>query len=49
MLDVSLWEAGDAECIFAHAFDWNTTPEGRDYWLALDKKWGRIVARFEKF
>jgi hypothetical protein len=34
-----LWEIGDAEYIFAHAFDWNATPEGRDFWLNIDKQW----------
>ena len=38
-LDEALWESGDAEYIFAHAFDWNTTPEGREYWLAIDRIW----------
>ena len=38
-LDAALWEAGEAEYLFAHAFDWATTPEGRDYWLSVDKKW----------
>ena len=37
--DESLWEAADAECIFSHAFDWSATPEGREYWLAIDKRW----------
>lgn len=31
VFDEALWEAGDAEYIFAHAFDWNATPEGREY------------------
>ena len=43
LLDESLWEAADAECIFGHAFDWSATPEGREYWLAIDKKWFRLV------
>ena len=38
-LDESLWKAGDAEYIFGHAFDWSATPEGRDYWLAIDRRW----------
>ena len=42
-LDEALWAAGDAECIFGHAFDWSATPEGREYWLAIDKKWFRLV------
>ncbi|MBR5830160.1 MAG: hypothetical protein IKY63_02755 [Tidjanibacter sp.] len=40
-LDAALWEAGEAEYIFAHAFDWATTPEGRDYWQKIDKKWNK--------
>ncbi len=38
-LDAALWEAGEAEYLFAHAFDWSATPEGRDYWLSVDRKW----------
>ena len=38
-LDEALWESGDEEYIFAHAFDWNTTPAGREYWLAIDRIW----------
>ena len=41
LLDEALWEAGDAEFIFGHAFDWSATPEGREYWLAIDKRWFR--------
>ena len=39
ILDEALWEIGDAEYIFAHAFDWDATPEGRDFWLDIDKQW----------
>ena len=39
LLDEALWAAADAECIFGHAFDWSATPEGREYWLAIDKRW----------
>ena len=39
LLDEALWEAGDAECIFGHAFDWKATPEGRDFWLNIDRIW----------
>ena len=38
-LDAALWESGEGEYIFAHAFDWSATPEGRNFWRALDKKW----------
>ena len=41
-LDESLWKAGDAEYIFVHAFDWSATPEGREYWLAIDKRWFQL-------
>ena len=39
LLDEALWASADAECIFGHAFDWSATPEGREYWLAIDKRW----------
>ena len=42
-LDEALWEAGDAECIFGHAFDWSATPEGREYWLAIDRRWFQFL------
>lgn len=40
-LDEQLWEAGEAECFIAHAFDWRTTPEGRDFWCEVDREWHR--------
>lgn len=40
-LDAALWEAGETEFIFAHAFDWSATPEGRDYWQKIDKEWNK--------
>lgn len=43
-LDEALWEAADVECIFGHAFDWSATPEGREYWLAIDKRWFQLYA-----
>ena len=44
-LDEALWEAGDEEYIFAHAFDWSVTPEGRNFWLGLDKKWLKLTKK----
>lgn len=41
-LDAALWSVGEAEYIFAHAFDWSATPEGRNFWLAVDKKWRKL-------
>ena len=38
-LDESLWEAGDAACIVGHALDWRATPEGREFWLNIDRLW----------
>ena len=43
LLDEALWEASDAECIFGHAFDWSATPEGREYWLAIDRRWFKFI------
>lgn len=39
LFDRALWEASEPLYIFAHAFDWSATPEGRGFWLALDRKW----------
>ena len=44
-LDEALWETGDAEYIFAHAFDWSATPEGREYWLEIDRVWNIKVIK----
>ncbi len=38
-MDEALWKVGEAAYIFGHAFDWSATPEGREYWLAIDRKW----------
>ena len=46
MLDASLWELGDAECIFAQAFVWHTTPEGRDFWRNLDREWYNLYSNW---
>ena len=42
-LDAALWAAGEAEYIFAHAFDWSTTPEGRDFWRDIDRNWYTLI------
>lgn len=44
LLDERLWDAGDAECIFAHAFDWRSTPEGREFWRKIDRIWYTLCA-----
>ena len=41
-LDAALWDAGEAEYIFAHAFDWSATPEGREFWQKIDKEWNKF-------
>ena len=43
LLDERLWDTTDAEHIFGHAFDWSATPEGRDYWLSIDRAWNRAL------
>ena len=42
-LDEALWEAGDATYIFGYTFDWSDTPEGREYWLDIDKLWTQFI------
>ena len=42
-LDESLWEAGNAECFIGHAFEWSATPEGREFWLTIDRKWFKLI------
>ncbi|MBR1957399.1 MAG: hypothetical protein IKA28_00120 [Tidjanibacter sp.] len=44
-LDESLWEAGEAEFIFGHAFDWSATPEGREFWRQIDRVWALSLGR----
>lgn len=41
--DESLWEAGNAECFIGHAFEWSATPEGREFWLTIDRKWFKLI------
>lgn len=43
-LDARLWEAGDAAYILGHAFEWSATPEGRDFWAELDRRWYRFIS-----
>ena len=45
LLDKALWEAAEAEFIFAHAFDWAATPEGSNFWRAMDQKWNELIYR----
>ena len=41
--DESLWEAGNAECFIGHAFEWSATPEGREFWITIDRKWFKLI------
>ena len=41
--DESLWEAGNSECFIGHAFEWSATPEGREFWLTIDRKWFKLI------
>lgn len=45
VLDARLWEAGEAEFIIGHAFDWSATPEGSNFWRAMDQKWNELIYR----
>lgn len=39
-LDANLWDIlGGDECFLARAFDWSTTPQGRDFWKDISDKW----------
>lgn len=44
VLDEALWEVGDEAYFVAHAFDWEATPEGRDFWLEIDLGWGKTIS-----
>ena len=33
------------ESFFGRCFDWRKTPEGRDYWKAIDRKWWKEFTR----
>lgn len=37
--DERMWEISEEPYILAHAFDWAKTPEGRVFWLEMDKRW----------
>ena len=43
--DVHMWELSEATCVVAHAFDWRATPEGRAYWLEIDRRWWSECSR----
>ena len=47
--DEVMWAAADAECIFGHAFNWRETPEGREYWSEIDKKWFNIIYKKQSY
>jgi hypothetical protein len=39
-MDVNLWEIlGGDEYIFGRIFDWEHTPQGREFWAKIDEKW----------
>ena len=39
-LNSHLWAIlGGDECFLGRAFDWEQTPQGRNYWAGIDKEW----------
>ena len=39
-LDSKLWDIlGGDEYIFGRLFDWEQTPQGRQYWAQIDQEW----------
>ena len=41
-MDERLWDILDPdECFFNQCLNWSRTPQGRDYWMAIDEKWYR--------
>lgn len=46
--DAAHWEASEAEYIFAHAFDWSATPEGRDFWREIDQRWCKEIVGHQR-
>lgn len=45
--DRAMWEASpDKASFIGHAFRWDNTPEGRNFWNAMDKKWNYVLRRF---
>ena len=37
---------GGDECFIGRAFDWSETPQGYDYWHAIDNKWYSLNVKF---
>lgn len=38
--DSMMWEAAsEKQAFIAHAFVWAATPEGRDFWCDIDRRW----------
>ena len=33
------------EAFFGRVFDWRKTPEGREFWKGIDKKWWEMVKK----
>ena len=46
--DKYMWDVSEAAYIIAHAFDWAATPEGRKYWLEIDRRWHNIYSNKNK-
>ena len=39
-MDASLWDIlGGDEYIFGRVFDWERTPQGRQFWAQIDQEW----------
>ena len=39
-LDATLWDIlGGDEYIFGRIFDWEQTPQGRQFWAQIDQEW----------
>lgn len=48
-LDPTLWDimVGD-EFFFGRVFDWELTPQGRDFWAKIDQEWYELVIKVNR-
>jgi hypothetical protein len=48
VLDAVLWKIiGGDEFFLGRAFEWDGTPEGRQFWLKVDQEWGEVCRQIQ--
>lgn len=48
VLDATLWDImGGDEFFLARAFDWVLAPQGRDFWVKVDREWYKLYTNLK--